>query len=100
MGELFSDKEYFDRMFASIDDHFIEMTKRLDRLNGSVAKHEKIINENLPHNIAHCPQADIIEDLTKNMVSEKAVKKTLYIGIGILSSLIAIIWGISEIFFK
>lgn len=96
MGELFSDREYFDRMFASIDDHFIEINKRLDRLNGSVARHEKIINENLPHNIAHCPQAGKIEDLEKNMITSTAVKKTLYIGFGIVCALIAAIWGITE----
>jgi len=72
----------------------------LARLNGSVIEHSKLINENLPHSIAHCLQAKDIETLKENMVTEKAVKKTIYIGFGILATLIGIIWGISEIFFK
>lgn len=97
MGELFTDRDYFDRMFASIDDNLIEIKGRLDKLNGSVARHEKVINEHLPHSIDHCPQVDVIEDLKKNMISERAVKKTLYIGFGIICTLIATIWGIMEI---
>jgi hypothetical protein len=31
------------------------------------------------------------------MISERAVKKTLYIGFGIICTLIAAIWGIVEI---
>jgi len=97
MSDLYNDRDYFDAKFAAIAEGFDKIEKRLDRLNGSVAKHEKIINENLPHNIGHCPQAETIEDLKKNMVSEKAVKKTLYVGFGIICTLIAAIWGIMEI---
>lgn len=97
MSELYNDRDYFDRMFASIDDNFIDVKARLDKLNGSVARHEKVINENLPHNIAHCPQSDAIKDLQNNMVTSKAVKKTLYIGFGIVCTLIATIWGLMEI---
>ena len=43
------------------------------------------------------PCSEVIEDLKKNMVSERAVKKTLYIGFGIICTLIATIWGIMEI---
>ncbi len=100
MRELYNDRDYFDRMFASIDDHFFEMTKRLDKLNGSVARHEKVIDENLPHNIAHCPQAQTIETLKNNMVTEKAVKKTIYVAIGILGTLIGIVFALFEIFSK
>lgn len=96
MGELFTDKEYFDKMFKAIDENFKAVNARLDRLNGSVARHEKVINENLPHNIAHCPQAEKIEDLEKNMITSEAVKKTLYVGFGVVCALIAAIWGITE----
>lgn len=97
MAELYNDRDYFDRMFASIDDNFHEIKGRLDKLNGSVARHEKIINENLPHSINHCPQVKAIEELQDNMITSKAVKKTLYIGFGIICTLIAALWGVIEI---
>lgn len=98
MTELYNDRDYFDRMFASIDDNFHEVKGRLDKLNGSVARHEKVINENLPHSVNHCPQVKVIENLKDNMVTEKAVKKTIYIAFGIICALIGALWGIKEIF--
>lgn len=97
MAELYNDRDYFDRMFASIDDNFHEIKGRLDKLNGSVARHEKVINENLPHSVNHCPQVKAIEELQDNMITSKAVKKTLYIGFGIICTLIAALWGVIEI---
>ena len=98
--KLYTDRDYFDRMFASIDRKFDEVNKKLDKLNGTVSGHEKIISENLPHDISHCSQAETIKKLEENMVSGKAVKKTIYIGIAILGTLITIMWGINELFFK
>lgn len=97
MSELYNDRDYFDRMFASIDDNFVEIKKRLDKLNGSVARHEKVINEHLPHSIDHCPQAKVIEGLQENMITSKAIKKTIYIGFGIICTLIAALWGVKEL---
>lgn len=97
MSELYNDRDYFDRMFKSIDDNFDKVNQRLDRLNDSVARHEKMINEHLPHSIDHCPQAKVIEGLTENMITSKAVKKTIYIGFGIICALIAALWGVIEI---
>lgn len=97
MAELYNDRDYFDRMFASIDDNFHEIKERLDKLNGSVARHEKVINENLPHNVNHCPQVKAIESLQENMITTKAVKKTIYVGFGIICALIAALWGVIEI---
>jgi len=97
MAEMYNDRDYFDRMFASIDDNFHEVKARLDKLNGSVAKHEKIINEHLPHSIDHCPQVKAIEGLQENMITSKAVKKTIYIGFGIICALIGALWSVIEI---
>jgi len=95
--KLYTDREYFDNKFDSIDQKLSEFNLHLKELNGSVARHEKIINQNLPHNIAHCPQTETIEDLKKNMVTERAVKKTIYIGFGIICGLMTLIWTITEI---
>lgn len=75
MSDLYTDRDYFDRMFASIDDNFLEINNRLDKLNGNVAKHEKLINENLPHNIAHCSQAESIDAIQKDLEDYHFVKK-------------------------
>ena len=97
MSELYTDRDYFDRMFASIDDNFHEIKGRLDKVNGSVARHEKVINENLPHTIDHCPQSEVIKDLQDNMITAKAVKKTIYIGFTIICALIGALWGMMEL---
>ena len=95
---MYNDRDYFDRMFASIDDNFHEVKARLDKLNGSVARHEKVINENLPHSIDHCPQVSAIKDLQENIITSKAVKKTIYVAFGIFCALIGALWGIKELF--
>ncbi len=97
MSELYTDRDYFDRMFASIDDNFHEIRGRLDKLNGSVARHEKVINENIPHSIDHCPQAGTIKDLQENLITGKAIKKTIYIGFTIICALIGALWGVMEL---
>jgi len=80
--------------------NLIDIKDHLKKLNGTVASHTRIIADNLPHTIVHCPQAEIIEKLNNNMVSEKAVKKTVIMGVTIICTLITIIWGIMEIFIK
>jgi hypothetical protein len=53
-----------------------KIEKHLDRMNGSIALHEKIINTNLPHNIALCPQAETIKEIRDVVIGEKAVSNT------------------------
>jgi hypothetical protein len=49
--------------------------ERLDRINGTVARHETVISENLPHDIANCPQADTIQEIRDNMITDTSVLK-------------------------
>lgn len=70
----------------------------LDRLNGSVAKHEKIINENIPHTIANCPQQENIVEFRDNMITVKAVKKAIYTGIIATGTLFTIIFILYQMF--
>ena len=97
---IYTDKDYFDDKFKTIAADLTEIKDRLRGMNNKIASHEKTINENLPHSIDHCPQVETIETLKENMITSKSVKKSIYIGIGVLVSIISIIWGISEIFFK
>ena len=97
---IYTDKDYFDRQFGDIAGDLTEIKDRLRGMNNKIARHEKIINENLPHSIDHCPQVETIETLKENMVTTKSVKKTIYTSIIVLGVIISIIWGISEIFFK
>ena len=98
MSDLYNDRDYFDTKFGNIDGKFGEIMGRLDKLNGSVARHEKVINEHLPHSIDHCPQVGAIRDLQENMITTKAVKKTIYVAFGIFCALIGALWGIKELF--
>jgi len=97
---IYTDKDYFDTKFGDIAGDLSEIKDRLRGMNNKIARHEKIINENLPHSIDHCPQVETIETLKENMVTTKSVKKTIYTSIIVLGVIISIIWGISEIFFK
>ncbi len=92
-AETVAREEITNMALKNIDEH-------LKALNGKVFEHQKIIYDNLPHSIAHCPQTEKIQSLSDSMISEKTVKKTLYVGFGILGGLIAMLWGIVEIFFK
>ena len=98
MSDLYNDRDYFDTKFGNIDGKFGEIMGRLDKLNGSVARHEKIINEHLPHSIDHCPQVSAIKDLQENIITSKAVKKTIYVAFGIFCALIGALWGVKELF--
>jgi len=51
----------------SIDAH-------LAKLNGKVSEHEKIINQNIPHTVALCPQAKIIEELKEWQAEQDGVE--------------------------
>jgi len=35
MRDIYTDRDYFDRMFASIDDNFVEVKGRLDKINNN-----------------------------------------------------------------
>ena len=97
---IYTDKDYFDNKFGEIEKSLIGIKNQLRGMNINIASHEKIINENLPHSIDHCPQSETIETLKENMVTTKSVKKTIYTSIIVLGVIISIIWGVSEIFFK
>ena len=77
-----------------------EIRDHLKILNGTVKEHaEKISDLKIKNDlhITECPAMDKIDHLEKEMVSEKAVKKTLYVGFGIVCTLIASIWALMEI---
>ena len=97
---IYTDKDYFDNKFGEIEKSLIGIKNQLRGSNINIERHEKIINENLPHSIDHCPQVKTIETLKENMVTTKSVKKTIYTGVIVLGVIISIIWGVSEIFFK
>jgi hypothetical protein len=54
-----------------------EIKDHLVKINGKVAEHEKVINVNLPHHIALCPQRDAIEDLKIWKEQEEAKENEL-----------------------
>jgi uncharacterized DUF497 family protein len=56
-----------------MNNHLGIISERLDKINGSVAKHEKLITENLPHTILHCTQADSIETIKKVLLKEDII---------------------------
>ena len=45
--------------------------KHLVKLNGSVAEHERVILENLPHSIDHCPQAPVIKEIRDAVIKDE-----------------------------
>lgn len=77
-----------------------KIDRHLEKLNGSVATHERIINQNLPHNIAHCSQAENIERLKENMITGKAIRNYIYGAIGIMGTLTGILYVVFEILIR
>lgn len=68
--------------------------EHLKKINGKVSEHEKIINVNLPHNIALCPQRKIIMDLdmwrNSSMEVEKSNNKSWMRAIELIGVIIAL----------
>ena len=74
--------------------------KRLDVLNGKVAEHEKTINIHLPHSVARCAQNGTIQAIRDNMITAKAVRNAIIIGISGTSGLIGIAFAIFKMFIE
>lgn len=74
-----------------------KIERHLDKLNGTVASQQKVIDQNLPHNIAHCAQVKNIEELKENMITGKAIRNYIYGAIGIMGALTGILYVIFEI---
>jgi hypothetical protein len=68
-----------------IEDH-------LGRINGTVGKHEKTINDNLPHTIANCAQKDTIQEIRDSMISAKAVRNAIVLSITATGTLFSILF--------
>jgi hypothetical protein len=56
------------------NNHLEVISNRLDKINGSVAKHEKAIIENLPHTVLHCTQAEVIGRIEKAILKDDIVE--------------------------
>jgi hypothetical protein len=93
---------------------FINVNERLDKINGSVAKHEAQINEALIEraknreaqshvietHILNCPQGKRIETLEKYQLENSVTKKFVMKAVGIGMALPATIWAIVQILSK
>lgn len=55
------------------------INKRLDKINGTITEHGKIISENLPVTEAHCSKSSTIDELEKAFIGEEAIKKQMQI---------------------
>jgi hypothetical protein len=82
--------------FNVIDCKLDLITQRLDRLNGTVAKHEKIINERaivVADYMDHAKEAQVVEKrirmLEDTQLSNKTIKKWIVTTVGVTGSLIA-----------
>jgi hypothetical protein len=74
--------------------HLKDISDHFARLNGSVARHEQQINENLPHSIAKCAQTETIKEIRDTVV---VAKKVVQIA-GAVLMFLATIFGGYEIF--
>ena len=63
----------------------------LDKQNGSLAAHEKIIAENLPHKSINCVQEKVIQEIRDNMISRKAVISAIIVGIPLAAAIFGVI---------
>jgi hypothetical protein len=73
---------------------------RLDKINGSVSRHERIISENLPHTTANCAQKTTIQEIRDNMITGKAIKRTIIASITATASIFSVLFILYQIFIK
>ena len=66
---------YLEAQFEGLSDKLTSINDHLARLNGSVAKHELKITENLPHSVVHGVQKDTIEELRDELTGKKALDR-------------------------
>ena len=69
----------------------LNIEKGIGKLNGTVADHDKIIDENLPHTIVHCSQIETIGKIRDNMISRKAIVSAIIITIPLAGAIFGII---------
>lgn len=90
-------KKGYEGLAISTNTSLISIEKHLEKLNGKVAEHERIINQNLPHNVSHCSQVETIRELQDNMITIKALKTYLAGTIAIISGVISAIYIIFDL---
>jgi hypothetical protein len=110
LRELISDamsvmNEKITGKFNVIDCKLDLITQHLDKLNGTVAKHEKIINERaiiVADYMDHAKEAENVEKrirtLEDQQLSTKSVKKWIVGTVGLTSGLIAIGYTLFQFF--
>jgi hypothetical protein len=74
--------------------------KHLEVLNGNVAKHEKIIIENLPHTTANCAQKTTIVEIRDNMITTTALKKATRNTIILTASIFSVLFIVFQMLIK
>ncbi len=84
--------------YIATDGALDKIDKHLEKLNGTVAEHEKKILQELPHTIANCPQQDKIQNIRDNMVSNKAIQKAIYTGIIATGAIASILFILYQVF--
>jgi len=74
-----------------------KIDKHLERLNGTVARHQSTLDREFPRTIDGCPQRETIEELKQNMISAKAIKRTIFAAVGITGTLVSIAFVLYQI---
>jgi hypothetical protein len=104
-------KEMIENVFAIIQHDLMlqnnitntslaRIDKHLENLNSKVASHEKIINQNLPHNISLCPQSKTITEIRDNMISTGSMRKTITTSIAATGTVFSILFILYKVFIE
>ena len=102
------DRKYFELVIGPINVELIGINRRLDKINGSVQKHEKIINDALVERSASrereriyhesrvetCPQLNRLNIIEDAQLANKVTKKFVVKSIAVAGSVMAFIWGV------
>lgn len=89
------------------NDSLKNIADHLKTLNGTVAKHQTTIDQNLPHTIAHCTQKETIESIEKalvklnaDVVTRKALNGLFWKLFGAIGGSVGILIAVWEFFLK
>lgn len=108
------EREYLDSRFAGLtklmDAQFINVHDRLEEIkiqttktNGRVNSLEEdvsLLEKNLPHTQATCPQKETIEDLKKWKIATEAIRVNWVKTIALISLVVGIIYSLAFLSFK
>jgi len=81
----------------NMDARLDRIDKHLEKLNGRVAEHEKVVNMIGEDRIKGCVQTKVIQEPRDNIISRRGIRNAIVAGISIGTAMIGVIIGLIQL---